>query len=265
MEFVLKKSPAGKGEFNIKVEVGSSFTDVCDRAAAMVSGAIKKKLLENGQCKLGVCCGVTNVRGVLESLLKHADDDGVNWEDVTVYLLDELGIIPFAGDGSHLEQPEPPALAKFLNDTFVTYAHGVNVWRPAPQIGGDFPGEPERLEKELVKDAGGLDIALLAQGPTGMFSLYGLPSSDDIEGHMFRTRPDVAVRLNFEGYAFRPGLQVLTRAEKCVMLSAGADRAVGLRQLVLGEAVPAAPVTGLRSCRDLTVFATAQAARMLTK
>lgn len=263
MEFILKKSPAGKGGFNIKIEIGSGYQDVCERAGAMLSGAIKKKLLENGQCKLGIACGVNTIRGALDTLLRYADSDGVNWEDVKVFQLDELGSVPLATDGVHLEQPEPAALARFLNENFLTYTRGTSVWRPAPQLSGDFPGEAERLERELIREEGGLDIVFLGQGPQGAVSLYGMPASSDMGSGSFRTLPDVAVRPDFAGYAFRPGLRLLTQAEKCVLLSAGADRAAGLRQLILGEVVPEVPVTGLRSCRDLTVFATAQAARLL--
>ncbi|MBO5077331.1 MAG: 6-phosphogluconolactonase [Clostridia bacterium] len=244
MELILSKRPR-ENEPYLQLAVAENYGALCESASDMIAGCIIKGIVDNGRFVLGLCTG-TPAPGVYRSL---AMKDGIDWSCVHIFLLEEV----LAGDmrGACLET---------LRNNFLRYVPipGDNIHTPDSE---GFTAAPQRFSAEYersITDSGGLDLAVVTQSEK-----FGVSYVNRDTG--FSDHCGVVGETDSGFIAAVPGIMTIARARKTVLLSAGKNRALGLKLFMTGTEDPARPVTLLRYCPDITVFAGHEAASLLRR
>ena len=243
MELVLSKRTNGNEPY-LQLVAAENYSALCESASDMIAGCIIKGIVDNGRFVLGLCTG-TPAPGVYRSL---AMKDGIDWTCVHVFLLEEVAA---SGGGACIKQ---------LRDNFLRYVPVPEANVHAPDM-DCFSAAPQRFAAEYERSIaaiGGLDLAVVTQSEKFGVSFV---TRDNGFTEEFTTvgEPDSGF------FAAVPGIMTIARARKTVLLSAGKNRALGLKLLMTGTEDFERPVTLLRYCPDITVFAGHEAASLLRR
>ena len=244
MELVLSKRAREDVPY-LQLVAAENYGALCESASEMIAGCIIKGIVDNGRFTLGLCTG-TPAPGVYRSL---AMKDGIDWSCVHVFLLEEVFARPGAG-----------TCMEALRNNFLRYVPVPEDNIHTPNTEG-FASAPQRFAADYersIADNGGLDLAVVTQ--TEKFGVSFMNrDTGSIENYGVAGDPDSNL------FAAVPGIMTIARARRTVLLSAGKNRALGLKLFMTGPEDAERPVTMLRYCRDITVFAGHEAASLLRR
>ncbi|MEM3658268.1 MAG: glucosamine-6-phosphate deaminase [Candidatus Hadarchaeum sp.] len=221
---------------------------------------IARKLLQRPTLVLALPTGGTPL-GLYQELARFYQERLLDFSQAITFNLDEfLGITP----------DHPASFRYYMEQNFWCR---VNLRPEARHIPQSLPRNPEeecRRYEELLRDAGGLDLALLGLGENGhiAFNEPGTPfeSRTHVAELTDRTRWNEALR--FRGlehvpkYAITMGIRTLMNAREILLLVAGAKKAQVLAQALEGPVTPAVPASVLQLHPNLTVLADCAAASL---
>ncbi|MBO7407982.1 MAG: 6-phosphogluconolactonase [Clostridia bacterium] len=244
MELVLSKRPLGNEPY-LQLAVADNYAALCESASEFIAGCIIKGIVDNGRFVLGLCTG-TPAPGVYRSL---AMKEGIDWSCVHVFLLEEVQVRDAGG-----------ACLELLRNNFLRYVPIPEANVHVPDI-DSFAAAPQRFCAEYersIAGCGGLDLAVVAQSEKFGVS-YANRDTGFSENFSVVGDPDSGF------FAAVPGIMTIARARKTLLLSTGKNRALGLKLFMTGTEDPERPVTLLRYCPDITVFAGREAASLLRR
>lgn len=239
--------------------------DASKAIAQEISEFIQKRNQEKKQTVLGLATGSTPIK-IYEELIRLHKDEGLNFERVVTFNLDEY--YPINPDSLQ-------SYIRFMNEHLFDH---INI--PKNQIhipDGTLPEDDvEAFCKEYerkIEAAGGIDIQLLGIGKTGHIGFNEPGSRPDSETRLITldkvTRVDAAS--SFFGEEFVPrraitmGVGTILKADKIFLMAWGEGKAPIIKQTVEGEIKESVPATYLQNHKNTTLVLDEPAAEKLTR
>lgn len=222
---------------------------------------VARRLLGKADLVLALPAGRTPL-GLYQELVRFYREGLADFALVATFNLDEfLGIPP----------AHPCSFRTFMERHFW---NPVNLRPEARHIPQSLPADPAeecRRYEELLREAGGLDLAILGLGKTGHIASNesGIPfeSRTHVAELSEETRESLALffggRENVPKQAITMGLRTIMNAREILLLVAGPEKAGVLAQALAGPVIPALPASVLQLHPNFTVLADRAAAAFL--
>lgn len=237
----------------MRVEVFETYTDLSQRAAAMVADLVRRR----PGAVLGMPTGSTPV-----GFYRALRESGVSFRQAQTFNLDEYVGLPRAHHQSYCRFMYRHLYTQV--DLLLEHCHIPNGMAPDPDA------ECVRYE-ELLRRAGGLDIVLLGIGHNGHIGFNEPGSPWDARTRRVplaeRTRQANA---RFFGSldavpreALTMGIGTILESRQILLLASGEDKAEIIRRTLEGEPDVQVPATALQQHPNVTVLIDKAAARVL--
>lgn len=230
--------------------------------AKLVADLIESIVAANPEAVLALPTGRTPLP-LYNELATRCEARRIDFEQVRTFNLDEwVGISPDA----------PGSYAAFMAEHLISrvnlkpeHCHIPNSLAPDPVV------ECARYE-QLIREAGGIDLAILGIGHNGHIGFNEPGTPFTARTHVARVTPETreSNRWSFPTedvptLALTVGIATILDARRIVLLATGADKAEMLARALHGPVGPAVPASALRLHPDVRIVADAAAARLLDR
>ncbi len=237
-----------------KIHLEDDHAGVSRRAGEIVSTAIRGA----SRLVLGLPTGSTPI-GTYAELVRRHRDEGLSFQQVTTFNLDEYQGIPRSDPESYRT-----FMCRHLFD-HVDVADGA--WHLPDPEALDAGAETRRYEA-AIDDAGGMDLAILGIGANGHIAFnepgdaltgptHVAALSDDTWSRNFpglaamrEAHPEVRARYST---AYTVGIATILRARRILLLASGQAKAGALAGAVRGSVTPRNPASFLQLHPDVTM------------
>jgi len=233
---------------NVKVYQASSYTDMCQKAANLISAQI----LLHPQSVLGLATGSTPI-GIYERLVGGYNQGELDFDGITTFNLDE-----YCG----LSESDPQSYHYYMNDHLLSK---VNVKREKTHLPNVSTGEVEAECKrydDLIEACGGIDLQLLGLGNNGHIGFNEPGSVFEKNTHcvaldertilansrFFNSLNDVPSK------AVTMGIKSIMHARRILLVVNGEAKKEILEKSLYGPITPMVPASILQLHPDLTVI-----------
>lgn len=234
-----------------------------DYVAQQIAALIRRRQLEGREVVLGLATGSTP-KGVYEELVRLHRNDGLSFENVITFNLDEYyPILP------HDEQSYTWFMNEFLFRHVNIKPHNVHI----PHIGDAADKVPKHcLEYEdKISRCGGIDLQLLGIGRNGHIGFNEPGSAFGSVTRLIDLHP--VTRGDAQSYfggidkvplqAVSIGIETITRAKKIMLLALGPAKSEIIKQAIHGPITPDVPASVLQSFSQVEYVFDKHAAALL--
>lgn len=207
-------------------------------------------VLREPRAVLGFPTGETPL-GMYKALVRFHQEGLVDFSEVAVFNLDEyLGLSP----------THPASFRRYMEAHFLDHVP-VGTYH-IPDSKTDDPEAECRRYEELIAEAGGLDLVVLGLGPNGHIAFNEPGTPFEVPTHVAElareTREREARRFGSVGEvpekAITMGIRTIMNAREVILLAAGAEKAVTVRDALFGPITTQVPASVLQLHPRLTVI-----------
>ncbi len=261
--------PAGQFEETRFEKIHNVIFDDSNEASITVAQEIAQliieKQLKKETCVLGLATGSSPIK-VYEELVRMHNDEGLSFENVVTFNLDEY--FPMDQDSIH-------SYHYFMHEHLFNHINILpeNVHIPDGTVESDEVYQYCIDYEMRIKQAGGLDFQLLGIGRTGHIG-FNEPGSHLNSGtrsitldHV--TRADAAPSFlgieNVPRKAITMGISTIQKAKRVVLLAWGINKAHILKETIEGEISSTVPATYLQLHGNTTFILDKEASSELTR
>ena len=225
----------------MRIVVVRDYAELSKRAAAFISGAVRKK----PNLVLGLASGSTPL-GTYAELVRRHREEGLDFSQVVAFGLDEyIGLSP----------DHPRSFDHFLHRNFFD---DVNIKTENIHM-------PDDDYESQIQGAGGIDLQILGIGTNG-------PLGFNEPGSSFDSRTRIAaltvVTIEKNGApsdrGITMGIATILECKQILLLASGSDKASAIAKCVDGPISVSTPASVLRSHADTVLIADEQAAGGIT-
>ncbi len=249
----------------IPVVVVPDHDDIARLVAARIAALVRARAAANQPCVLGLATGSTPI-GVYRELIRLHRDEGLSFQHVTTFNLDEY--YPMPRDSVH-------AYYRYMWENL--FAHidikPENVHIPAGDIPRDELDAHVAQYERAIAEAGGIDFQLLGIGKTGHIGFNEPGSGAESRTRLIAldmvTRRDAAADFFGEEHvpreAITMGVATILAAREIALLATGEHKSAIVRRAVEGEIAVDVAATFLQRHGGTTFYVDAAAAADLTR
>ncbi|WP_017755362.1 glucosamine-6-phosphate deaminase [Calidifontibacillus oryziterrae] len=233
----------------MNTNITENYEQLCKASADILYNYIK----ENPFAVLALPTGNTPI-GVYEKLIELNRQNPLNWENIKIFNLDEYVGLAHDSEQSFRSFMERHLYSKLnipKENTFIPNGNAKNL-------------EEECLEYETkIKEAGGIDLAVLGVGVNGHIG-FNEPKTRFDQKTSVVTISEHTRQVNSKDFhsleevpktAITMGISTIMGAKKIILLASGTSKSVALKSLIEGPITEEFPVTVLRRHHDVTVIA----------
>jgi glucosamine-6-phosphate deaminase len=242
-----------------------SSLEASNLVAQEIANLIRDKERENKKCVLGLATGSSPIK-VYEELIRLHNEEGLNFENVITFNLDEY----FPMDKSNIQ-----SYFYFMHEHLFNHVNILpeNIHIPDGNISIDNLYQYCIDYEMKIKAAGGLDFQLLGIGRTGHIG-FNEPGSHLNSGTRIITlnhitRIDAAPSFlgieNVPRKAITMGIGTVRDAKRIVLLAWGSNKSEIIKETIEGEISTAVPATYLQQHNNTTFVMDEDASSELTR
>jgi glucosamine-6-phosphate deaminase len=249
----------------IPVVVVPDHDDIARLVAARIGKLVRQKADEGKTCVLGLATGSTPI-GVYRELIRMHRDEGLSFQHVTTFNLDEY--YPMPPDSVH-------AYHRYMWENLFSHIDikPENVHIPSGSVARDGLDAHVAEYEAAIERAGGIDFQLLGIGKTGHIGFNEPGSGADSRTRMIAldmvTRRDAAADFFGEEHvpreAITMGVATILAAREIALLATGEHKAAIVKRAVEGEIAVDVAATFLQRHPGTTFYVDDAAAAELTR
>ncbi len=250
---------------NLNCQIFKSSTEIASFVAGEIAALIRSRAAENKNCVLGLATGSTPV-GVYDELVRMHQEDGLSFENVITFNLDEYYPV----------QPnELQSYVRFMREHLFDHIdikpENVNI--PDGTIPAEKVDQYCIDYEQKVADSGGIDIQLLGIGRTGHIGFNEPGSGKNSRTRLITldrvTRIDAASDFfgieNVPRRAITMGVGTILDAKTVFLIAFGEHKAPIVARTVEGDVSPQIPATFLQGHDGVHVLIDEPASESLTR
>ncbi len=234
-------------------------------AAQEIAELIRQKAAQGKQCVIGLATGSSPV-GVYDELVRMHREDGLSFENVVTFSLDEY--FPMQPD-------ELQSYVRFVHEHLIDHVNidPANVHIPDGSLPKAEVHQFCQQYEQQICDAGGIDLQILGLSKTGHIGCNEPGSERTSRTRMITldrvTRIDAASDFfgaeNVPRHAITMGVATILEARRILLLAFGEGKASIIAHTVERTAMPSVPASLLQGHANVAVYLDEAAATGLTR